>query len=106
MDELPLGKPEKSVLLWREIWTNIGFFFFFLLKRLTWMQAKNNQPCDTNSIAWNVSMFQQDSWSRAWQYNMSERERGWTCFAEAIIHVQQVIVTNESDILDQVEKTL
>lgn len=70
------------------------------------MQAKENQPHDSNSIPWNLSMFQQDSWSCAWDYNMLEREREWTCFVEAIINVQQVIVSNDRDTADQAERTL
>lgn len=37
---------------------------------------------------------------------MLEREREWTCFVEAIINVQQVIVSNERDTADQAERTL
>lgn len=51
-------------------------------------------------------MFQQDSWSCAWEYNMSERETGGTCFVLAIISVQRVIVSDENDNLDQAEKIL
>lgn len=48
-------------------------------------------------------MFQQDFWSCAWEYKMLEKEREWTCIVEAMINVQQVIASNESEVI---EKTL
>lgn len=48
-------------------------------------------------------MFQQDFWSCAWGYEMLEGEREWTCIVEEMVNVQQVIVSNESDVI---EKTL
>lgn len=99
MNEFQLGKPEKSVLLWREIWTNIGFFF---PSWSSWLECK---PRNINHMTVIAHHEIYPCFNRLLELCLGvkyvrEKEEMNT-FGEAIINVQQVIVSNESDVIEK-----